>query len=166
MKPLATSARKIVWTKPHSEKNEYHFRDGDEMVAKLEWKEDSAKGEWDGGGVVMKKVGFLNPHVIVKQAGSGESLGRFEPTMSGGGVLQLTDGRSYKWVSHAWQADWYWQTTAGDILIRFVYSGFAVDGSPEGLIEIAEQTPRGANLPAALLLGCYIIHLVAESSER
>ncbi|MBI2214696.1 MAG: hypothetical protein HYU52_13710 [Acidobacteria bacterium] len=166
MKPLATSSKKIVWTKPSSDKNEYVFRDGDDVVARLEWNDDSATGEWHDGGVVMRKVGFLNPHIIVKKAKSGESLGRFEPTMGGGGIVQLSDGRSYTWVSHAWQADWHWVTTAGQMLIRFLYTGFAVDGSPEGAIEIAEETPRGANLPAALLLGCYIIHLVAESGER
>lgn len=166
MKPMSTSSRKIVWTKPDPQKNQYVFRDGEDVVAKLEWKEDSAHGEWHDGGVVMKKVGFLNPHIIVRHQKSGEILGRFEPTMGGGGIVQLTDGRSYKWISHAWQADWHWMTTAGHTLLRFVYTGFAVDGSPEGSIEIPESTPHGANLPAALLLGCYIIHLVAESHER
>jgi len=166
MKPLQDVSRKIVWTKPDPEKNEYVLRDGDDIVAKLDWQEASARGEWAGGTVVMKKVGFLNPHVIVRDAKSGESLGRFEPTMGGGGIVQLADGRSYKWVSHAWQADWHWVSTAGDTLMTFRYSGFAVDGSPEGSIEIAGTTPRGGNLPAALLLGCYIIHLVAESTEQ
>jgi hypothetical protein len=166
MKPLATSSKKIVWTKPDPAKNQYVFRDGDDVVAKLEWKEDSAHGEWHDGSVVMKKAGFLNPHIVVKKSKGGEILGRFEPTMGGGGIVQLTDGRSYTWISHAWQADWHWVTTAGEMLLRFSYTGFAVDGSPEGMIEIAEQTPRGANLPAALLLGCYIIHLVAESGEK
>ena len=166
MKPLPTSSKKIVWTKPASGRNEYVFRDGDDVVARLEWKEDSAKGEWHDGGVVMKKVGFLNPHIIVRKTESGENLGRFEPTMAGGGIVQLTDGRSYTWVSHAWQSEWRWLTTAGEKLLTFKYTGFAVDGSPEGVIEIHEQTPRGKNLPAALMLGCYIIHLVAESGER
>lgn len=166
MKPLESVATKIVWTKPDPEKDEYVLRDGGEVVAKLDWTSDSAKGEWAGGSVVMKKAGFLNPHVVVRDAKSGENLGRFEPTMGGGGIVQLADGRSYKWVSHAWQADWHWITTAGDTLLTFKYSGFAVDGSPEGSIEIAESSPRGPNLPAALLLGCYLIHLVAESSTE
>ena len=165
MKSLENASRTIVWTKPDPEKNEYVLRDGDEIVAKLAWQEASAQGEWSDGKVVMKKVGFLNPHVIVRDAKNGENLGRFEPTMGGGGIVQLADGRSYKWVSHAWQADWHWVSTAGVTLLTFKFSGFAVDGSPEGSIEIAETTPRGGNLPASLLLGCYLIHLVAESTE-
>lgn len=165
MKPLEQVTKTIVWTKPDPGKNEYVLRDGADIVAKLDWDESSARGEWAGGKVVMKKVGFLNPHVIVRDAGSGENLGRFEPTMGGGGIVQVADGRSYKWVSHAWQADWHWITTAGETLLTFKYSGFAVDGSPEGSIEIADSSPRGKNLPAALLLGCYLIHLVAEGTE-
>lgn len=165
MKPLESVSAKIVWTKPDPTKDEYVLRDGGDIVAKLDWTSDSARGEWAGGSVVMKKVGFLNPHVVVRNAKSSELLGRFEPTMGGGGIVQLADGRSYKWVPHAWQADWHWVSTAGETLLTFKYSGFAVDGSPEGNIEIAEVTPRGANLPAALLLGCYIIHLVAETGN-
>jgi hypothetical protein len=162
MKSFHEASEKIEWHRPDPQKAEYLFKHGAEILGRLTWDRAGGHAESAAGTWTFEKHGFMNPHIVVRDK-AGAKLARFDATMGGGGVLEAPDGRHIKWVAHPWQADWHWVSVAEKELVSFRFLGFAVDGSPEGTIVVHEHAKSSPHLPLAVLLGCYVIHLVAES---
>lgn len=164
MKSINESGEKLTWKRPSD--TEYILEEGDDGLAAIALEETGGVAETADGKWSFHKHGFLNPHVLVRDTKTGKQMGRFEAAMSGGGLLELADGRHFKLAANTWKAEWQWLATAGDELVTFDYSGYAVDGSPEGGIEIHEKGHDTAHLPLLIVLGCYLIHLIAESEFK
>ncbi len=165
MKSIQEAHGSIEWLRPDTEKKEFVLKRGNETVGTLTWGEHSAHAETADGTWTFHKHGFLQPHILVKDKHD-HKVARFDATAGGGGVLEAIDGRHIRWAAHPWQADWHWIATGGNELISYKFSGFAVDGSPEGSITIHEAAMNSPHMPLVLLLGCYVIHLVAETAPR
>jgi len=164
MDSIKDSKGRIKWTKP-GETEHLLESDGTE-VARINFGENDGRAETADGKWSFHKHGFLNPHVLVKDLATGKQLGRFEAAMNGGGMLDLADGRHFRFAANTWKAEWRWLATAGDELVTFDFVGYAVDGSPEGNIDIDEKGYEFAQLPMLVVLGCYLIHLIAESEFK
>lgn len=154
----------ISWTKPGE--NEHRLENKAGLLGTITWTDNDGKGETADGKWTFHKHGFLNPHVVVRDVKTGKQVGRFEAAMSGGGVLELTEGRHFKLAANTWKAEWRWLATAGDELVTYDFIGYAVDGSPEGRVEIHEKAHDFPSLSMLLVLGCYLIHLIAESAYK
>lgn len=164
MNSIKDATGKLNWTKPNESEHLVETSDG--PLASIVYGENDGRGETADGKWSFHKHGFLNPHVVVRDLKTSKHVGRFEAAMSGGGLLELTDGRHYKLAANTWKAEWRWLSTAGDELVTFDFIGYAVDGSPEGRIEIHEKGQKVAHLPMLVVLGCYLIHLIAESAYK
>lgn len=164
MNSIKEATGRINWTKPGE--TEHLLEADDATLAKITFSDNDGRAETEDGVWSFHKHGFLNPHVLVKDVKTGKQLGRFEAAMSGGGMLDLNDGRHFKFAANTWKAEWRWLATAGDELVTFDFSGYAVDGSPEGTVEIHEKGHESPCLPMLVVLGCYLIHLIAESEFK
>lgn len=164
MNSIKETKGKINWTKPGDTEHLLETKDG--PLGTITFSDDDGRAETADGKWSFHKHGFLNPHVLVRNIETGKQLGRFEAAMSGGGMLDLVEGRHYKFSANTWKAEWRWLATAGDELVTFDFSGYAVDGSPEGTVEIHEKGYESPCLPMLVVLGCYLIHLIAESEFK
>jgi hypothetical protein len=164
MKSMKDAAGRLTWKRSTDNRSELH--DGDALVGTITLGDNEGTGETADGKWSFHKHGFLNPHVLVRDAKTRKQVGRFEATMTGGGVLILIDGRNFRVAGNTWKAEWRWLATTEDELVTFKYSGFAVDGSPEGTVEIHDKGQETAHLPMLVVLGCYLIHLIAESEFK
>jgi hypothetical protein len=164
MNSMKDVTSRITWTRPTQ--HEYLLDHEGEHVARITLGENDGHAETADGKWSFHRHGFLNPHVLVRDVKTGKQLGRFEATMSGGGLLDLADGRHFRLSANTWKAEWRWLATAGDELVIIDFSGYAVDGSPEGYVEIQEKGRESAHLPMLVTFGCYLIHLIAESEFK
>ncbi len=164
MNSIKDISAKITWKMP--EPTKYVLEEGDTELASITFDDNGGRAETTDGSWSFHKHGFLNPHVLVRDLKSSKQIGRFDAEMNGGGTLELTDGRHFRLAANTWKAEWRWLATAGDELVTLDYSGYAVDGSPEGAIEVEDKGRESAHVVLLVVLGCYLVHLIAESEFK
>jgi hypothetical protein len=100
--PLSSSTL-LVWSKaPRKKPQEYVLMDGANVVARLRWEKtggslalaESSEGRWS-----LKRTGFLSTKVSVRLADSDTEIASYYPNMFGGGRIEMTDGRSWRFIS-------------------------------------------------------------------
>lgn len=100
--PLSSSTP-LVWSKvPRKKPQEYVLMDDSNVVARLRWEKtggslalaESSEGRWS-----LKRTGFLSTKVSVRLADSAEEIASYYPNMFGGGRIEMTDGRSWRFIS-------------------------------------------------------------------
>jgi hypothetical protein len=149
----------LKWEQPSALKLNYELHTGvGEVAATLRFRSsfgslataESADGCW-----TFKRVGFWQTRVTVRRCGSDEDIAIFRNnTWSGGGTLELSNGRAFRATTNFWQTKLGFETEAGEKLIEFKTSGLlhlsaAVDIHPGGAT-ITE-------LPIIVPLGLYLI---------
>ena len=167
MKSIRDAGATLEWTHPEVQKRAYLLNAGTETVANLAWQKQEgslALAETADGSWTFKRVGYLNPHVLIRDAQTGGRAGRFDASATGSGMLELPDGRHFKWSSNLWRAEWGWRTTSGEEIMRF-HRSFDVIEKREGNVQIKHPDLAGAHLPLLTILGFYLIILVAETHD-
>ncbi len=167
MKAIEKPGEELNWIHPEVGKQEYELRSGGELVADLKWQpapqETIAIGKAAAGMWTFKQLGFLNPHVIVQDASSKKQIARFDATWSGGGLVELFDGRHFRWSSNLWRAEWGWIDSSGDEIVKFKRS-FEVIEKNEGYVQIDQGGADSPHTPVLVLLGWYLIILLARTA--
>ncbi|MDX1583549.1 MAG: hypothetical protein R3338_08115 [Thermoanaerobaculia bacterium] len=164
MKAIGEVSQELKWVHPDVEKRYYELRAGEEIVATLEW--DSPDGsvaiaKTSTGSWSLRRLGFLNPHVVALETGSGSQVFRFDATMSGGGLAQASDGHHYRWYATLWRAEWGWMDTGGSELVKF-HRSFDVDEKHEGNLDVLEKGRKVPQLDLLVTVGWYLIIMVAD----
>ncbi len=128
MKKIAeVIGRELEWGQPSAWKMEYELRAGDELIATLRFRSsfgsfataESADGCW-----TFKRVGFWQTRVTIRGCGSDMDLAMFKNnTWSGGGTVELPDGRKILATTNLWRTNFEFKTEAGETLIRFKTGG-------------------------------------------
>lgn len=165
MRPITTAVSDLRWIHPEVTERIYELRDGEGTVARLSWESSdgaAASGRSAAGSWTLRRLGFLNPHVVALDSTSGRQVFRFDATMNGGGLAQAEDGHQYRWYSNLWRAEWGWIDTAGNDLLKFRRS-FDVDEKQEGHLEVLEAGARSQHVDLLALVGWYLIIMIAES---
>ncbi len=99
--------RELEWVQPSAWKMQYELRAGEEIVATLRFRSsfgsfataESADGCW-----TFKRVGFWQTRVTIRGCGSDMDIAMFKNnTWSGGGTLELPDGRKVLATTNLWQ---------------------------------------------------------------
>ena len=95
MSGISTVAdQELLWIQPAARKREHELRAGDVVVATLRFQRRTlADAESGGERWTFKRQGFWNPRVTVRVAGSEADIATFQPRWTGGGTLELADGR-------------------------------------------------------------------------
>lgn len=111
---------------------------------------ESADGCW-----TFKRVGFWRTKVTVRPCGSDAEIAIFKNnTWSGGGTLELLDGRTFQATNNCWQTRFGFETQAGEKLIEFESSGLL---HLSASVAIEPNAVSMAELPLMVMLGCYLV---------
>jgi hypothetical protein len=157
----------LYWVQPERFARWFELRTEGQLVATLGWETSCgtlARGEAASGSWTLKRVGFLNPRVTVRESGSEVDLATFWPRWMGDGTLEFAYGKAFRWQStNFWATDWMFTATDGTPLVAFK------EGSEEGglsnlfkmqsLVEIQAQALELVELPLLILVGWYLMIL-------
>ncbi|MGA7614285.1 MAG: hypothetical protein WBX15_03810 [Thermoanaerobaculia bacterium] len=165
MQEITSSDKKLCWIHPDPAQRYFELVADSEPVAKLQLQQgivalahaEAAEGRW-----TFKQVGFLHPHVTVRQQGADVNVAKFEPNASGGGALHFPDGRSFRWVSNFWLSEWSWTDVADNRVMSF-RRDFAID-KREGELTLRLDAKEIPHLSILALLGWYLIIMLADEA--
>jgi len=162
----------VFWVQPRGLDRYYELRAGDVLLASLAWqtrcgslaRSQSSEGSW-----TFKRVGFFNPRVTVREAGSEIDIAVFWPRWLGDGTLEFGHGARFRWQStNFWATNWMFTDDGGMPLVKFR------EGSPKGgwremfktqaLVEIESLAADLPELPLLVLLGWYLMVLRNEDA--
>lgn len=152
------AARQLKWTQPSALKMHYELRAGDDPVGTLRFRSSFgsfATGESGDGCWTFKRVGFWQTRATVRVCGADADIAVFKNnTWSGGGTLELPDGRQLPATTNFWQTQIELQNTAGEVLVRFKRGGVIHLSAAVEIQHVASSMPE---LPWMVMLGCYLI---------
>ncbi len=148
----------LRWERPHALKMEYELRDASDRVATLRFRRllgSLATGESADGYWTFKSVGFLQTRATIRTSGSDQELAVFRNnTWTGGGTLELPDGRRYGASTNLWTTSYAFTDPVGEPLVQY--------RRPHGLslmpsvVEIHPAAARLDELPWLVMLGWYL----------
>jgi hypothetical protein len=149
----------LKWEQPSALKMKYELRTGDgEVAATLHFRSsfgsfataNSTDGCW-----TFKRVGFWRTKVTVRTCGSDDDFAIFKNnTWSGGGTLELANGRTFKATTNSWQTKIAFETETGEKLIEFATGGLL---HLSATVEIHPSVVTVGELPLMVMLGFYLI---------
>ncbi|HVT42797.1 MAG TPA: hypothetical protein VMT00_00235 [Thermoanaerobaculia bacterium] len=154
---------KYTWVSPGA--REFSLEKGHDQIGELRWEKATgslATGRLDAEQWSFKRVGYFHPHVTVRRVGTEADIGRVVLGIGGGGSVQFRDGERYDWTSNLWRSEWGWMTPSGRSLVRF-HREFGL-GERSGSVEIPEDHLQTIHLPLLVVLGWYLIVLLAEDA--
>ena len=158
---------KLEWREPKATARHYELRAGGELCGALNFRSawgTLATAETAGGAWTFKRVGFLNPRVTVREAGSEEDLAVYRPRFWGDGQITLTDGATLHWRSlNFWSTQWAFTDSASRPLVTF-RSGVQDQKlkdifRTQATVEVAPAASADPRLPLLVCLGWYLILL-------
>ena len=156
----------LKWEQPSALKLRYELRTGgDELAATLHFKSsfgsfataESADGCW-----TFKRIGFFQTKATIRACGSDNDIAIFKNnTWSGGGTLELPDGRTFRASTNFWQTRFGFETESGEKLIEFQQRGLL---HLSVTVDIHPSAVRMAELPLMVTFGCYLIVMMDMDS--
>lgn len=150
--------RELKWTQPGAFKMQYELFAGDELAATLRFRSafgSLATGESADGCWTFKRVGFFQTRVTIRVCGEEADIAVFRNnTWSGGGALELPDGRKVLVTTNLWQSNLEFKTESEETLLRFQSAGLI---HLSALVEIQQEAIGLAELPWMVMLGWYLI---------
>jgi hypothetical protein len=159
MKEIAeVIGRELEWVQPSAWKMAYELRAGDELIATLRFRSsfgsfataESADGCW-----TFKRVGFWQTRVTIRGCGSETERAMFRNnTWSGGGTLELPDGRKILANTNFWQTNFELMPEGGAALVRFKIGGLM---HLSAKVEIQPDIAGVPELPWLVMFGWYLV---------
>jgi hypothetical protein len=147
----------LEWVQPSAWKMEYELRAGDKPIATLRFRSSFgsfATAEGADGCWTFKRVGFWQTKATIRDCGSDTDIATFKNnSWSGGGTLELHDGRKLLASTNLWQTNFEFKTEAGVTLVRFKIGGLV---RLSARVEITPDGARAAELPLVVMLGWYL----------
>lgn len=157
----------LYWVQPKTFDRWFELRAGDELAATLGWKTSCgtlAAAESGDGRWTFKRVGFLNPRVTVREAGSQIDLAIFWPRWLGDGTLEFANGRIFRWQStNFWGTNWMFAASDGTPLVTFKEGSREAKLSDlfktQAFVEIQPQARDLPELSLLVMIGWYLMIL-------
>jgi hypothetical protein len=157
----------LEWTQPKSFERFYELRVGETRLATLSFRSsfgtlavvETSEGKW-----TFKRVGFLNPKITVRIAGSDEDLAVYHPKFWGDGILAFRSGPNFAWrPTNFWATDWAF-ADAEDKLVLDLKAGVAKEKlrdifKIQCTVELAQVQRYGDLIPVLIPLGMYLLIL-------
>lgn len=159
------SGRSAEWTQPKAGAPSFHLRSGEMFLASLTFRSafgtlataQTSQGLW-----TFKRVGFLNPRVTVRTAGSDEDLAVYHPKVWGDGHLAFNSGRTFIWKPfNFWATDGAFTDEHGKTLLRLM-SGLEKEGLRDLLkdratLQLLPAAEGVEEVPILVCLGIYLL---------
>jgi hypothetical protein len=149
--------RELKWVQPSAWKFHFELRADDEVVATLRLRSsfgtfataESADGCW-----TFKRIGFWQTKATIRDCGSDAEIAVFKNnTWSGGGTLELSDGRKFSASTNGWRTTFEFKSETGETLVRFKSGGFV---HLSATVEIPPDAAKIPELPWIVMLGWYL----------
>lgn len=160
------SGQPLKWVQPRTMDMEYELRSGDDIAATLNFRSSwgSHATATSGDGVwTFKRVGFWQTRVTVRAENTDTDLAVFHnATWSGGGTLELADGRKYPANTNFWSTRYEFKTEAGEPLVGFVKIGGLLHTSAD--VEIHPAALQIPEMPWMVMLGWYLTVMMITDS--
>lgn len=154
----------LEWLQPSAAERIYRLRSGTDICASLTYRSAGgtfATAETLAGTWTFKRIGFLNPKITIRSAGSEEDVAVYRPHVWGDGKIIFPDGRTYVWKPTSfWSIEWSLIDPAGAVLLG-IKPGLA-GGGLEDLqkIQATMDFARGSSgdglLPLFAAFGMYL----------
>jgi hypothetical protein len=155
----------LEWVQPRALKMEYELHADHELIATLRFRSsfgslataESADGCW-----TFKRVGFWQVKATIRSCGSETDIATFKNnTWTGGGTLELSDGRKFLATTNVWQTNFELKTEAGETLVRFKRGGLV---HLSAKVEIQPGAAGVPDLPWVMTFGWYLIVMLYMDS--
>lgn len=158
MKKIAEMiGQELEWVQPSALKMKYELHAGEELTATLRFRSsfgtfataESADGCW-----TFKRVGFWKTRATIRSCNSDTELGLFQNNnWSGGGTLELPDGRKLRATTNMWQTNLEFKTEAGETIVGFRVGGLV---HLSAKVEIQPHAAAMSELPWVVMFGWYV----------
>lgn len=156
----------LSWSQPSAFKMEYELRAGDQIVGTLIFRSSLgsfATGRGADGCWTFKRVGFWQTRATIRECERDSEIGSFRnKTWTGGGTLELPDGRQFLATTNLWQSKLEFQEESGVPLFALKSRGLihlAAD------VEIQPQAMRIPEIRWMILFGWYVIVMMHMDSS-
>jgi hypothetical protein len=147
----------LKWVQPRALKMHYELLQGEELAATLRFRSSFgtlATAESGDGCWTFKRVGFWQTRVTIRVCGEDTDIAVFKNnTWSGGGTLELADGRKYLASTNFWRGNYEFKTETGETLVKFKNSGL-IHLSAE--VETGESSRNVPEMKWVIMLGWYL----------
>jgi hypothetical protein len=157
--------QQIEWVQPRALRMQYELRANSELIATLRFRSSLgsfATGESADGCWTFKRVGFWQTRVTVRHCGGDSDIASFKNnTWSGGGALELSDGRVFPATTNLWQTKLEFQNETNKSLIQFKSGGLLHQSAK---VEIQPSAVGILELPFIMMLGWYLIVMMSADS--
>jgi hypothetical protein len=152
----------LKWVQQGALKMQYELRVGDDLAATLHFRSSFgsfATGESADGCWTFKRVGFWQNRVTVRPCGADTDIATFKNnTWSGGGTLELPDGRKFPVTTNFWQTKLEFLNESGGTLIQFNSGGLL---HLSATVEIQPDAVSTPELPLMVMLGRYLVVMMS-----
>jgi hypothetical protein len=169
--------RELKWVRPSLTTLAYELQHGDEPVATLQFRSSwgtLATAESGDGCWTFKRIGFLQTRVTIRtctaegpvaEAGISQADTAIfrNNSWTGGGTLELPDGREYRANSNFWMTKFGFTTTEGDPLVGFQQIGGVLKLS--STVTIHPDAATIPELPWIVMLGWYLTVLLHRDAS-
>jgi hypothetical protein len=179
--------RELRWTRPSLAALAYELRHGDELVGRLRFRSSLgtlATAESGDGCWTFKRIGFLQTRVTIRtctaeaaasaaEISTAKTAAANTPTANaavfrnnswtGGGTLELPDGREYRANSNFWMTKFGFTTTDGHPLVAYQQIGGLLKLS--STVEIDPGAATIPELPWLVMLGWYLAVLLLRDAS-
>jgi hypothetical protein len=143
----------------------YELLAGNELAATLRFRSSFgslATGESPDGCWTFKRAGFFQTRVTIRVCGEEADIAVFRNnTWSGGGTLELPDGRELLATTNLWQTNLEFKSEPEATLLRFKSSGLI---HLSATVEIQQQAIALGELPWMVMLGWYLIVMMNQDA--
>lgn len=156
-----------LWTRPKLWRRRYELKAGAELLAVLESRSsfrsdtvvETATGRWR-----MRHEGLLRGFVRILHEGHAGDAATFRPRWFGAGDLTTQRGDVLRWHrGDFWGRRWEMMDSGG--LMRIAFARAPAFFSLDTRVEIAEHARRDPELEPLVLLGFYLLLLMARQAH-
>jgi hypothetical protein len=163
----AFAGQGLEWLQPNTLEHYFELQTGPARLATLAFHSawgtlataETADGTW-----TFKRVGFLNPRVTVRVAGSSDNLAVYQPKFWGDGTLTFADGMAFRWQpTNFWATEWAFSGAGDTPLVRFKSGAEKQRLSDifktQAVVELEPDESIRPLVPLLVTLGMYLIIL-------
>ena len=167
MEPISRAVNyKLAWSQPNAFKEEYELTSDIGQLGTLNFRSSwgtLAVAETADGCWTFKRVGFFSTRVSIRRCDSEVEVASFRNnTWSGGGTLELPDGRVYRASTNFWQTKLELVNDRDDVILRYQDVGGFFRRSATMAIDPAATLLT--ELPMIVMLSWYLLIMMYRDS--
>jgi len=167
MEPISRAINhELTWSQPNAFKEEYELTSDVGQLGALNFRSSwgtLAVAETADGCWTFKRVGFFSTRVSIRRCDSEIEVAAFRNnTWSGGGTLELPDGRVYRASTNFWQTKLELVNDRDDVILQYQDVGGFFRRSARMTIEPAVALLT--ELPMIVMLSWYLLIMMYRDS--